>query len=66
MLMACLQAVGFLVANAKSVGQSTLKPGKSAGNIVIESKRRGGSELLGEDPLHTKCCILTRHLGDST
>ena len=43
--MACLLAVGFLgiasVANAGSAKQSLLKPGESARNYVLESKRRG-------------------------
>jgi hypothetical protein len=49
-LMACLLAAGFLgivpMANAESVGQSFLKPGKSAGNNVIEIKNRGRGPRL--------------------
>jgi hypothetical protein len=44
-LMPCVLAVGFVgiapVANAKSGGQSVLKPGKSTRTNVIVIKRRG-------------------------
>jgi hypothetical protein len=44
-LMAGLLAVGFLgiapAANAESVGQTVLKPGKSAGSNVVKIKRPG-------------------------
>jgi hypothetical protein len=49
--MVCLLAVGCSaiapVANAESGRQPFLKPGKSAGNIMIEIKRRGRDLPIG-------------------
>jgi hypothetical protein len=57
-LMACLLAVGFPgiapVANAKSGGQSVLKPGKSV-RITIRPRARGPRILLPIGPGSVYC-----------